>query len=67
VDSEDFGLRLTKLGILLLLASLILTRVAPAIAYNPIEGWLEAGALWTVWAAGMLAVMIGVARIFVVN
>ena len=72
-QSSDLGLRMTKLGLLLLMATLIVNRILPKIEVESSDT-LAVGLLvgldivsWLVWIFGMGLTLVGVARILTID
>ena len=70
---SDLGLRMTKLGLLLLIATLIGNRILPKIEVES-SNTLAVGLLvgfeivaWLVWIVGMGLTLVGVARILTID
>jgi len=70
---SDLGLRMTKLGLLLLIATLIVNRILPKIEVESSDT-LAIGLLvgleivtWLVWIVGMGLTLVGVARILTID
>jgi hypothetical protein len=71
---SDLGLRMTKLGLLLLIASLIGNRVLPKEIESQTSNWLAMGLIdaidivrWLVWIVGGGLTLVGAARIFTID
>jgi|BogFormECP04_OM1_1039644.scaffolds.fasta_scaffold41812_1 hypothetical protein len=72
-QASDLGLRMTKLGLLLLMATLIVNRILPKIEVESSDT-LAVGLLvgfdivsWLVWIFGMGLTLVGVARILTID
>ena len=70
---SDLGLRMTKLGLLLLIATLIVNRILPKIEVE-LRNTLAVGLLvgfeivaWLGWIVGMGLTLVGVARILTID
>lgn len=71
---SDLGLRMTKLGLLLLIASLIGNCVLPKEIESQTSNWLAMGLIdaidivrWLVWIVGGGLTLVGAARIFTID
>jgi hypothetical protein len=71
---SDLGLRMMKLGILLLIATLIVKRIIPDTIELPAGDWLAIWliarfyiVLWMGWMAGAGLTLVGTARIVTIN
>ena len=71
---SDLGLRMTKLGLLLLIATLIGNRILPKTIDLPVGDWLAIWLItrfyivnWLVWIAGTGLTLVGTARILTID